>query len=118
MSQKNIVKYAVPVANGILSMHFGHCEQFAVIEYNMTEKKIVSRNDHTPPPHEPGVLPRWLHELGADVVIAGGMGNRAQMLFEHNGIKVVTGAMATDPEQLVRDFAGGMLETGENMCSH
>ena len=27
-----------------------------------------------PPPHEPGVLPTWLHELGADVIIVGGIG--------------------------------------------
>ena len=34
-----------------------------------------------PPPHEPGVLPGWLHHLGADVIIAGGMGQRAISLF-------------------------------------
>jgi hypothetical protein len=33
------------------------------------------------PPHEPGVLPSWLHELGADVIIAGGMGQCASSLF-------------------------------------
>ena len=118
MSLENKIKYAVPVVNGKLSMHFGHCEHFAIIEYDTENKKIISRADHTPPPHEPGVLPRWLHEMGANIIIAGGMGNRAQMLFNQNGIKVVTGAMETDPEKLVTDYAGGVLETGDNMCSH
>lgn len=118
MDNKKTVKYAVPVVNGKLSMHFGHCEHFAIIEYDLNAKKIITRTDQTPPPHEPGVLPQWLHEMGADIIIAGGMGNRAQMLFEHNGVKVVTGAQETDPEKLVRDYAGGVLETGDNLCDH
>jgi len=40
------------------------------------------------PPHEPGLLPRWLHEQGAHLIIAGGMGHRAQELFVQNGIQV------------------------------
>ena len=35
-----------------------------------------------------------LGERGANVIIAGGMGSRAQGLFNENGIKVVTGAPA------------------------
>ncbi len=45
-----------------------------------------------PPPHEPGLLPTWLQEQGADIIIAGGMGSRAQELFLGKGIHVVTGA--------------------------
>jgi predicted Fe-Mo cluster-binding NifX family protein len=73
---------------------------------------------HTPPPHEPGVLPRWLHEMGADVILAGGMGARAQDLFNQNGIKVVTGAPADSPESLVHRFLSNSLVTGENVCDH
>ena len=63
---------AVPVSNGILCAHFGHCDQFALIQ---TENgKIKGKTLSTPPPHEPGVIPRWLSEKGAQVIIAGGMG--------------------------------------------
>jgi len=39
-------------------MHFGHCEQFALIEVDEHENKVLSTEVLTPPPHEPGVLPR------------------------------------------------------------
>ena len=73
---------------------------------------------HTPPPHEPGVLPRWLHDLGVQVVIAAGMGSRAQQLFVESGIKVITGAPMDPPESLVNQYIEGILMTGENVCDH
>ena len=60
----------------------------------------------TPPPHEPGLLPRWLAEKGANIIIAGGMGKRAQDLFTEQGIKVVTGAPVAAPDQLVTQYLG------------
>jgi Mrp family chromosome partitioning ATPase/predicted Fe-Mo cluster-binding NifX family protein len=108
--------FAVPVAQGKLSAHFGHCEQFALI--GTEDGKIRSTSLHTPPPHEPGVLPRWLHEMGTHIVIAGGMGTRAQQLFEQNGIRVVTGAPQDSPESLVNQYLSGVLITGANICDH
>lgn len=66
---------AIPIANGKLCAHFGHCEQFALVEADPATKQIKSTKHLTPPPHEPGVLSRWLHEPGADVVLAGAWGN-------------------------------------------
>ena len=71
-----------------------------------------------PPPHEPGVLPRWLHEQGVNVVVAGGMGQRAYQLFAQNDIKVIVGAPASDPDDIVAAYLAGTLETGENVCDH
>ena len=59
-----------------------------------------------------------LHNLGAGVIIAGGMGGRALSLFEQNGIKVVTGASAGEPEELVRSYLDDTLATGANVCDH
>jgi Mrp family chromosome partitioning ATPase/predicted Fe-Mo cluster-binding NifX family protein len=108
--------FAVPVAGGKLSAHFGHCEQFALFETENGE--IKGKSMHVPPPHEPGVLPRWLHEKGAHVIIAGGMGARAQQLFNENGIKVVIGATTDSPESLVHQYLSNTLVTGENICDH
>ncbi len=108
--------FAVPTAAGKLCAHFGHCDQFALIETE--EGKIKGKTMHTPPPHEPGVLPKWLHEKGAHIIIAGGMGSRAQQLFVENGIKVVTGAPADTPESLVRQYLSDNLVTGANVCDH
>jgi ATP-binding protein involved in chromosome partitioning len=81
-------------------------------------KTIIKQELLTPPPHEPGVLPRWLAELGANVIIAGGMGSRAQTLFNMNGIKVVVGAPVDYPEKIVADYLNAALVTGANTCDH
>jgi predicted Fe-Mo cluster-binding NifX family protein len=52
------------------------------------------------------------------VIIAGGMGQRAQQIFEQNGIKVVVGAPSHGPEQLVADYCAGTLTSGANLCDH
>ena len=112
------MKIASPIADGKLCLHFGHCEQFALIEVDEAAREIRSTQYLTPPPHEPGVLPRWLHEQGADVIIAAGMGQRAQALFAQNGIKVLVGAPADTPEDVVSAYLAGTLEVGQNICDH
>ncbi|TET89902.1 MAG: chromosome partitioning protein ParA, partial [Desulfobacteraceae bacterium] len=88
----------VPVSGGKLSAHFGHCEQFAFIETQ--NGKIMETEMRNPPAHEPGVLPRWLYEQGADVAIVGGMGESAQQLLREKGIEVIIGAPMDSPESL------------------
>ena len=112
------MKIAIPVSDGKLCMHFGHCDQFAVVEVNETTKSIQGTTMLTPPPHEPGVLPRWLHEQGANLIIAGGMGQRAQSLFTENGIGVVVGAPVDSPEKLAASWLAGTLQSGTNVCDH
>ncbi|MBN1594729.1 NifB/NifX family molybdenum-iron cluster-binding protein [candidate division FCPU426 bacterium] len=112
------MKIAIPIAGGRLCPHFGHCEQFALVEADMQAKTIQNTRLLNPPPHEPGVLPRWLHEQGAEVIIAGGMGARAQQLFNQNGIQVVVGAPADAPEALAAAFLHNTLQTGTNLCDH
>jgi ATP-binding protein involved in chromosome partitioning len=113
-----VMKIAIPLADGKLCMHFGHCAQFALMAVDEKAKTITDKQLLTPPPHEPGVLPRWLHEQGATVIIAGGMGSRAQGLFAENGITVVVGAPAEAPEKLVSLYLAGTLVSGANVCDH
>jgi predicted Fe-Mo cluster-binding NifX family protein len=117
-TKENKMKIAIPVAEGKLCMHFGHCEQFALVDVDEKTKKVAGTQMLTPPAHEPGVLPRWLHEQGANVIIAGGMGQRAQTLFADNGIKVVVGAPAGAPSDLVASYLAGTLQSGANACDH
>lgn len=116
--EDKFMRIAIPLADGRLAMHFGHCERFALVDVDKRAKKIVKLQDITAPPHEPGLLPRWLGERGADVIIAGGMGSRAQGLFAERGIKVVVGAPADTPENIVKAYLEGRLEIGENVCDH
>ena len=112
------MKIAIPLADGKLAMHFGHCESFALINVDPAAKKILGREDITAPPHQPGLLPPWLAERGATVIITGGMGQRAQDLFAQRGIMVVLGAPAETPERVVSEYLAGTLQLGENVCDH
>lgn len=109
-------KIAVPLENGKLCAHFGHCEQFAIIDTNeniITDELLV-----TPPPHEPGLLPAWLAEKGVTDVISGGMGQRAIYLFNREKINVFVGAPIKDPKELASDLLTNTLEAGANYCDH
>jgi ATP-binding protein involved in chromosome partitioning len=111
-------RIAVPVTAGTLSSHFGHCEHFVLFDVEADGKSIGRKQVIEPPPHEPGTFPKWLHEQGATVIIAGGMGSRAQSLFGQHGIRVIVGASSSAPDALVREFLDGCLSTGTNVCDH
>lgn len=112
------MKIAIPTHQGRLSAHFGHCSEFAVVEVAPESRQIIKTERFTPPAHEPGVLPKWLSEMGVHTVIAGGMGRRAQTLFQEKNIQVLVGAVSREPEELVRLYLDGQLECGQNVCSH
>jgi ATP-binding protein involved in chromosome partitioning len=112
------MKIAIPIAEGRLCQHFGHCETFALFDADPESKTILGRKDLEPPPHEPGVLPAWLAGLGATHIIAGGMGQRAQTLFVQQGVQVIVGAPADEPESLVTRYLAGTLTAGVNACDH
>jgi len=112
------MRIAIPLVQGKLSLHFGHCDQFAIFDIDEKLKKPIHRNDATPPAHAPGVLPKWLHENNVSIIIAGGMGQRAQQLFGQNNIKVVIGASSNSPEELVSAYLQDTLEIGDNICDH
>jgi len=63
-------------------------------------------------------LPKWLNENNVNVIIASGMGQRAQQLFAQNDIKVMIGASGQSPEELVSAYMENTLETGDNICDH
>ncbi len=73
---------AIPTAGAALCAHFGHCEEFLFFEVDRSAQQIVGKKGIQPPPHQPGMLPPWIKEQGADIVICGGMGMRAQQLFQ------------------------------------
>jgi ATP-binding protein involved in chromosome partitioning len=116
--QEELMRIAIPLAAGRLSAHFGHCERFALLDVDPASRRVVRTEDLPAPDHEPGLLPKWLAERGATVIIAGGMGSRAQGLFAEQGIEVVVGAPADTPEALAAAFLGGTLARGENVCDH
>ena len=115
-SMSKLDKVAVPVVAGSLSSHFGHCEEFLLA--TVEDGKVTVTEMLVPPPHEPGVIPEWLSKQGATVVLVGGMGERAQQIFESKGIKVVCGIKPEAPLAIVQKYLEGILAGGENACNH
>ncbi|HKK61664.1 MAG TPA: NifB/NifX family molybdenum-iron cluster-binding protein [Bacteroidales bacterium] len=112
-----IKKIAVPVnESGMLDAHFGHCKYFTFLEIN--DNKVSGEEKIAPPPHEPGVLPRWVAEKGATDVLAGGMGQRAIQIFNQNGVNVFVGAPQLSARELAEGFLNGSLEFMANYCDH
>lgn len=110
-------KIAIPVNNeGMLDGHFGHCKYFALID--VKNNKIISEEMVTPPPHEPGILPRWLAGKGVTHVLAGGMGNRAIRLLNEHNVDVFVGAPPMQSRDLTAGFLDGSIDFSANYCNH
>lgn len=107
------MKIAIATQQGQVCEHFGHCEGFTIYEADGTEikNKTYAQN----PGHHPGVLPVFLKKQGADVVIAGGMGQRAQTLFAQQNIGVIVGA-AGECDQTAKSYLNGALKSTESVC--
>ena len=112
------MRYAVPITDGKVAAHFGHCENFALIDADEAKCVILKQEIVSSPGHQPGLLPTWLAEAGVSVVIAHGMGSRAQSLFQESRIQVVIGTIEEDAEKAVMDYLRGKLATGDNICDH
>ncbi|MBT3384390.1 MAG: hypothetical protein HN778_03065 [Prolixibacteraceae bacterium] len=110
------MKFAIPMLNGQITAHFGHCEKFAVVETK--DNKVISEEMLTPPVHQPGAYPRFLAEKGVEVIIAGGMGQQAQNLFAQNNIEVFMGVATGTSKELVENYLNNQLDTGDNLCTH
>ena len=107
---------AIPMGNGKLCAHFGHCEYFSIV--TVENSQIVDIKELTPPEHVPGVYPRWVAQQGATDVIAGGMGQKAIDLFIAQNINAFVGAPQNDAKSIVEDFIADKLTLNANYCNH
>lgn len=112
------MRIAIPMSDGKLEQHFGHCQQFTFIDVDSTTREVLKSTQEAAPEHEPGLLPRWLRDRGVTVVIAGGIGARAQALFRELGMEVVSGAERREADAIVQDYLRGALATDSNSCDH
>ena len=102
---------------GVISEHFGKTKEFLFVTFE--GKKETSREVLPPPAeeHVPGLFPNWVQRMGADIVVAGGMGSQAKQLFSSLGIKVCT-VSSTGVEQAVEALLSGTLQGVEMECNH
>ncbi len=110
-------KIAVPVNNEEkLDAHFGHCNYFYIA--HVDDQSIIKEERLTPPPHEPGVLPKWLANKGVTDIIAGGMGQRAIQLFNQFGVNAFVGAPQITAKEIVDGFLNKEIQFSANYCDH
>jgi predicted Fe-Mo cluster-binding NifX family protein len=120
MKNKTIVAVAASDASGLdsqVSAHFGRCAYYVRAEVTDGIVDGISvRSTASAGAHVPGVMPKFVQEMGADLVVAGGMGPRAIQLFTSMGISVATGARGTVSEVL-QEWLDGEL-SGIVPCAH
>ena len=107
---------AIPMENGVLCSHFGHCQYFAIVTVENNEIKEIK--EITPPVHQPGVYPKFVAGYGVTDVIAGGMGQKAINLFNDQSINAFVGAPLKAANELVVDFLSNKLTLNANYCNH
>lgn len=107
---------AIPLENGVLCSHFGHCQTFAIVK--VKNNQIDNIEELTPPEHQPGLYPKWIAQYGVTNVIAGGMGQHAITLFNEQKINVFVGAPIKSASDLVMDFLSNKLTLSANYCDH
>lgn len=107
------MKVAVASEANYVSGHFGHCEGFTI--YEIDKGKSLNKSFTPNPGHRPGYLPVFLKELDVNIIIAGGMGETAQQLFNENGIEVVVGAEGFS-DDVVQKFINGELKSTGSVC--
>ena len=89
---------------------YGVNKSFELLGINPVKGKTVVET----PGHQPGMLPPFLSQKGVNVVIAGGMGPRAQNLFKQMNIEPIIGVTGkVDPTKAYiarTNVLGGIID--------
>jgi predicted Fe-Mo cluster-binding NifX family protein len=97
--------------DGIVAQHFGRCPYYTLIDM---EDNTIQTVTVTPNPyftsHQPGEVPAFIKAQGADMLITGGMGQRAIAFFEQFGIQTFTGAAGMVSAALEAALDGDLSE--------
>lgn len=94
----------------VVSYHFGHCPYFIIVNLddNNVIKKVESIENPYSEEHNPGELPEFINTIGADMIVTGGMGPKAQEFFKQYGIKPIVGAYGK-VKDVLKEILGGNL---------
>jgi len=109
-------KIALPVFNDRFSSHFGHASHFLI--FSIEENKIINEEKHPVPIHETGSFPKWLSAFGVDIMLVGGVGQKAISIFEANNIEIIMGVTKEDPKDIIQEYIEGKLVSSGSACNH
>ncbi len=112
------MRVAIAYEDGYVAQHFGRCPAFLILDIEngqVVNQALLENPGYAG--HQPGMVPAFLQSQNVDVIIAGGMGPRAQMMLEQSGIKVILGVTGR-VEDVVAALINGTLRGGESLCDH
>lgn len=107
---------AVASENGEIFQHFGNTPEFKV--YTVTGNKIESSKTVSTNGSGHGALIGVLQEIGADIVVCGGIGGGAQNGILGAGMDLFTGVSGNADEVVEAILEGIMPQCTDANCSH
>ena len=110
------MKIAVTYENGQIFQHFGHSEQFKL--YTVEAGEIVSSEIIDTNGSGHSALASLLAELGAEVLICGGIGGGARQALMYAGIQLFPGAHGNADAAVEALLKGELLFDPNIMCDH
>lgn len=108
------MKIAISTDGGYVSAHFGRCPIFTIIE--VLDGKVRQQYTLDNPGHAPGAIPEFLHQKGVECIVAGGMGQRAKILFQEYGIETILG-IDGNIDDAIEKIENDILEGKESLCT-
>jgi len=109
------MKIAISTDRGFVSAHFGRCPDYTIVD--IQDEKVLARQEIPNPGHQPGFLPQYLSARGISVIIAGGMGPRAQGLFAEKNIQTIIGVQGRI-DDVIEKYLRHELKAGQDLCDH
>ena len=115
LEEDEFIRIAVPVKGDELDAHFGKAQAFRL--YNVENNEVVSDVLVDPAGSGHDAIAKFLHLYGVNVVICGGIGNKAVEALNGYDIWVVSGHEGKADDR-VAEFLRGELDLGEATCNH
>ena len=107
------MKIAIATDGEHVAAHFGRCPAFTLIDID--GNKITAHEVIDNPGHQPGFIPRFLHDRGVRCIITGGMGARAGELFRELDMEAIA-RIDGKVDDVIEKFINGAIVGGESLC--
>ncbi len=114
--KESMMKIAVTYENGSIFQHFGHTEQFKV--YTVEDGKVVNEEVVFSNGSGHGALAGLLQNIGADVLICGGIGGGAQRALAQAGVTLYAGNSGIADLAVAKLISGKLEQIAEANCGH
>ncbi|SHJ31350.1 Predicted Fe-Mo cluster-binding protein, NifX family [Dethiosulfatibacter aminovorans DSM 17477] len=108
------MRVAISTDGNMVAQHFGRCPSYTIVDIADGEAVIQHTVDN--PGHAPGNIPNFLNDKGAQCIVCGGMGAKAQGFFADFNIKTILGVTGT-VEDAIEALKKDELVGGASTCA-